>query len=109
MPLPADQRNGIINNYTVYYQKSSGGQVAEAFAKQLAALSLNISGLGIFTSYTLRVSASTPAGEGPQSAPISVITDENGQFVDMPHFLSNFVGGNRLTKTNGHGVLPISN
>ena len=62
-----------------------------AFVTELISRMLTISGLGVYTSYTVRVSASTSAGEGPQSAPTTVFTDEEGRSLALPLLLRNFM------------------
>ena len=67
--------NGITVNYTVVY---AAGITYRSKLVSGGILSLTLTGLNEFTRYNVSVSAFTLGSIGPESSPISVITDEDG-------------------------------
>ena len=78
--VPADNQNGIITNYTVTYQELPSGSTV---TKVVVAPRTNttLKSLHEYTDYSITVFASTSKGGGNESAPIIVITDEDGKFM----------------------------
>ncbi|KAK9399734.1 PTPRQ: Phosphotidylinositol phosphatase PTPRQ, partial [Crotalus adamanteus] len=74
--FPPSVPNGIIKTYTIYLRVINGSEVRVI---NTTYLSLNITGLKKYTKYLVEVSSSTAKGEGPQSAPLDIITDEDGK------------------------------
>ena len=73
-PLQANQ-NGVIMLYTVYYSKTDAKENSrQSIQVNSPAHQANITDLAINTAYTISVSASTKAGEGPMSHNITVET-----------------------------------
>nr|XP_056702969.1 phosphatidylinositol phosphatase PTPRQ [Euleptes europaea] len=72
--LPPSVPNGIIRSYTIYLRESDG---TEEKIINITHLSLIITGLKIYTNYTVEVSASTSKGEGVHSEPLNILTDED--------------------------------
>ena len=75
--LPKVDQNGIITAYILYYHVR-GSATAKA-TLQTPSLNAHITGLSIYTEYAISVSASTQAGEGPDSDEIFVRTGEAGR------------------------------
>ena len=79
-PPPQADRNGIITNYTVYYRvKGSDASPIKSVQTGSSANQINVTGLSIYTEYSISVSASTSAGEGPLSNAIPVRTGESSE------------------------------
>ncbi|XP_028601411.2 phosphatidylinositol phosphatase PTPRQ isoform X2 [Podarcis muralis] len=72
--LPPSVPNGIIETYTVYLRETDG---TDERTINTTHLSLTITGLKIYTRYIVEVSSSTVKGEGPRSAPLQMLTDED--------------------------------
>lgn len=80
---------GILRGYHVYYStgrskvKRSASQVGviKALSVNTSTQSLEITALEPFTSYDVWVSAFTGEGSGPPSRPVTVITDEDGEYI----------------------------
>ncbi|XP_053260707.1 phosphatidylinositol phosphatase PTPRQ isoform X4 [Podarcis raffonei] len=72
--LPPSVPNGIIETYTVYLRETDG---TDERTINTTHLSLTITGLKIYTRYIVEVSSSTVKGEGPRSAPLHMLTDED--------------------------------
>ena len=70
-PPPEDTTNGAITHYTITCGSGSGEETETS-----SDLELTISTLTSGTRYMCTISASTAAGEGPQSGPIQVLTGE---------------------------------
>ena len=70
-PPPEDTTNGAITHYTITCDSGSGEETETS-----SDLELTISTLTAGTEYMCTISASTTAGEGPQSDPIQVFTGE---------------------------------
>ena len=75
--VPYWDQNGIITQYKVYIRKNgdagpwdTGTTVNKYFAK---------TGLDLWEIYDVKVSASTSIGEGPESAALTVRTDEDSK------------------------------
>ena len=93
MSLAASDQNGVILRYNVYFHKLTGGPTAQSNVTEPTRW-LTIDWLDAFTTYAVTVSASTFAGEGPQSTPVIVTTNEDGMFYERPDTLMN--ASNRL-------------
>ncbi|XP_058047639.1 phosphatidylinositol phosphatase PTPRQ [Ahaetulla prasina] len=72
--FPPSVPNGIIKTYTIYLREINGSEVRVINTTHL---SLIITGLKKYTKYLAEVSSSTVKGEGPRSAPLDIITDED--------------------------------
>lgn len=72
---PADTGGGTITGYTVWASGSSGTQANLTFLPGAASLSYTETGLAANTTRYYKVSASTAAGEGPESAERSATSD----------------------------------
>ena len=77
LPQPEDQ-NGVIRQYTVYYWKQSRPMTNKVLNFSQLDHGGTISGLSPYTNYTIKVSASTSAGEGVQSKEVTYQTAEAG-------------------------------
>ena len=80
--LPKTVQNGIIKNYTLYYRVRLTTGKKSTIQTSPPALNARITGLLIYTEYTISVSASTSAGEGPDSDDIFVRTGEASKLTD---------------------------
>ena len=76
--LALSDQNGIITHYTVYYRQA-GIPLSSRVNITSSILSTNITGLDIHTNYIAVVSASTSAGEGPQSSEATFKTAEGSK------------------------------
>uniref|UniRef100_A0A8C6XPA8 Phosphatidylinositol phosphatase PTPRQ n=1 Tax=Naja naja TaxID=35670 RepID=A0A8C6XPA8_NAJNA len=72
--FPPSVPNGIIKTYTIYLRRINESEVRVINTTHL---SLMITGLKKYTKYLVEVSSSTIKGEGPCSAPLDIITDED--------------------------------
>ena len=73
--------NGNLANYTVRYQVSSS---SDNFETRVAAAGTNtfiITGLQIYTNYSVSVRAASQVGPGPYSSASTVQTEEGGEFL----------------------------
>ncbi|XP_065772488.1 interleukin-31 receptor subunit alpha-like [Muntiacus reevesi] len=103
--IPKHQRNGFINNYTIFYQVEDG----KGFSKTVnsSILRYDLESLTRKTSYTVRVMASTSAGgaNGPginfKTSSISLNLRLRTRTV-----LLNPPGGSRKTPKDGFKPLP---
>ena len=75
-PLPVEKRNGVINGYTIQVVGPDSSQ--EISVQDAETTTVEVPGLGPFTSYTVHVSAMTKAGTGPVAS-ISSTTPEGGE------------------------------
>lgn len=75
-PPTEDKRNGIIDHYTVYFKVSKGREQQRNNIKNTYVV---LGGLKSATEYSLKVSASTTAGEGTRSGYVSRITNQGKQ------------------------------
>ena len=75
-------RNGIIVNYTIFIivDDSTSMEIMTT-----AAAAIITDGIRPFTIYTCSVAASTRVGCGPQTAPLSITTPEDGEAVMCFH------------------------
>ncbi|XP_073259128.1 receptor-type tyrosine-protein phosphatase delta-like [Porites lutea] len=74
--VPADNQNGIIVNYTITYTEVPSGNSRKEIVIA-PSTNVTLTGLKIFTNYSITVFASTAKGDGNRSEPIIVITDED--------------------------------
>ncbi len=72
-PLPVDDRNGVILGYNVTYMSSDNDLVDTTTIDTM----INITGLLVYTNYTVSVAAYTSIGSGPFDS-IVVTTDSSG-------------------------------
>ncbi|XP_034258810.1 phosphatidylinositol phosphatase PTPRQ [Pantherophis guttatus] len=72
--FPPSVPNGIIKTYTIYLREINGSEVRVINTTYLL---LIITDLKKYTKYLAEVSSSTVKGEGPRSAPLDIITDED--------------------------------
>ena len=75
-PPTDDKRNGIIDHYTVYLKVSKGKEKQYNYIKNTYVV---LGSLKSATEYSLKVSASTTAGEGTHSGYVSRITNQGKQ------------------------------
>ena len=61
----ADKRNGILRDYVVYYTSDAELPMSQWERTTTPNNSITLTGLRIFTVYTVSVAASTVAGVGP--------------------------------------------
>ena len=82
--VPISDRNGVILSYAVSYNEVSGvseqTKIVDALKYQTT-----LTGLKKYTNYTITVVAATSKGNGVVSAPIIVITDEDGEYNSLFH------------------------
>ncbi|XP_060552122.1 tyrosine-protein phosphatase Lar-like isoform X4 [Ruditapes philippinarum] len=77
-PPPAEQQNGIILGYRVFYLRTEDGlSDNEADHVEVTKLEATLAKLDIWTEYKIWVLAFTAAGDSPQSPPIFVKTHES--------------------------------
>ena len=76
--VPENDKNGIIKGYNITYKDWRTGvektQTVDASTRQV-----ELEGLNEFTKYNISVLAFTVKGDGPQSATITVTTDEDSK------------------------------
>ena len=77
--VPPDNRNGIIVNYTVTYKEVPNGSPLTKIVST-PTNQTTLTGLKKYTNYCITVFASTEKGDGNDSKPIVVITDEDSKF-----------------------------
>ena len=75
--VPAAQRHGDIEYYTVYWKAEGGGE--ERKDVYAPTRNLILTELSKFTNYSIKVSASTIKGEGPASGTIVEPTDQDSK------------------------------
>jgi hypothetical protein len=73
-----EARHGVIRGYKVSYEKA-GGVVKWKNVDGGDSREVNITGLQFLTEYKVNVLAYTSVGDGPESAEISVTTDESSK------------------------------
>ena len=77
--VPTADQNGVILSYTVIYKAlPNGGPQTEVVSAPISHGTLT--GLNEYTNYSITVFASTIKGEGNNSVPVIVITDEDSKF-----------------------------
>ena len=84
--VPAIDRNGIITQYVVVYEplETFGGQVATMTVHiDASTFELLLNNLEEYVVYNITVQAGTEVGLGVASTPISIQTDEDGEFVRL--------------------------
>ena len=76
--VPAEQQNGIITGYTITYksqtENENGSVQVNGSVRQT-----ELTNLKEFVKYNITVFASTVKGDGPDSAPIVVRTDQDSK------------------------------
>ena len=78
--VPFSDQNGVIVFYTVTYTALPSG-LTKTTVVTTSANQATLTGLNVYTNYSITVFASTSKGGGIQSTPIVVITDEDSKFV----------------------------
>ena len=76
--VPVADQNGEITKYTVTYKALPDGSLQ---TKEVSAPTtvVTLTGLNEYTTYSIKVSASTSKGAGTISEPISVTTDQDSK------------------------------
>ena len=64
-PPSQEKRNGILTNYTIAYTSDPDLPMNMWQTRSTPSVSITLTGLSIFTEYTVYVAASTVAGVGP--------------------------------------------
>ena len=79
-PSP-EESNGIIVSYEVYYEetKDTSRNGSQVFPATDSPFEFYVKNLRKYRNYTLRAAAITSVGKGPFSAPITVMTGEDGK------------------------------
>ena len=77
--VPPFDQNGIITNYTITYRSLTEGHNGSAIAGPFDRPK-ELTGLREYVDYDITVLASTSKGDGPQSSPILVSTDQDGKY-----------------------------
>ena len=85
--VPAFDQNGIIKNYTITYRSLTEGHNGSAIAGP-SDRQKELTNLREYVDYEITVLASTSKGDGPQSSPILVSTDEDSKYCYFPNLLS---------------------
>ena len=85
--VPAFDQNGIIKNYTITYRSLTEGHNGSAIAGP-SDRQKELTNLREYVDYEITVLASTSKGDGPQSSPILVSTDEDSKYCSFPNRLS---------------------
>ena len=76
-PPSEEDQNGIITNYTISVAVTGTN---ETFLLYSVSTSITIATLKPYTTYFLRVAASTSVGQGPPSTVLILSTPEDGKF-----------------------------
>ena len=77
---PADDRNGVIAGFKLFYKKrSSSGSQTTAVVKSGSTQTKVVAGLDEFTEYQFQVLAYTSVGDGPNSSVEYETTMEDGK------------------------------
>ena len=85
--VPKGFVHGILQGYRVLYKRT--GDKNDSYANLTTGPNkclLNITGLKKFTAYSVKVLAFTIKGDGAVSVNISVLTDEDGRFLNSQTF-----------------------
>ena len=77
--VPAFDQNGIITNYTITYRSLTEGHNGSAIAGPNERQK-HLTDLREYVDYDITVLASTSKGDGPDSNPIVVRTDEDSKY-----------------------------
>ena len=85
--VPAFDQNGIITNYTITYRSLTEGHNGSAIAGP-SDLQKELTDLKEYVDYDITVLASTSKGDGPESSPILVSTDQDSKYCSFPNLLS---------------------
>ena len=85
--VPAFDQNGIITNYTITYRSLTEGHNGSAIAGPNDRQK-ELTNLREYVDYDITVLASTSKGDGPQSSPILVSTDQDSKYCYFPNRLS---------------------
>jgi len=77
---PADDRNGVITGFKLFYKKNgfAGSQIVEDINNG-STLTKDVTGLDEYTEYQFQVLAYTSAGDGPKSSVKSETTEEDSK------------------------------
>lgn len=78
LPIIEEDRNGIILGYKVSLSNITGEFLRNVSVHGSAELSITLAGLEIWSNYSVQVSAFTVKGNGPWSASLRGLTDEEG-------------------------------
>ena len=78
--LSPDEAGGCITNYTVHYWPASDSGLVMTNTAQHNVTSVVIGGLVAGESYTVHVSASNGAGDGPRSEPATLSDPASGNY-----------------------------
>ncbi len=84
MVFPTDQ-NGIITMYEVQYEPlETFDGLIQTHTVNVSALSrsVTLTDLQEFVNYTISVRAYTSEGEGPYSVSVTIVTQEDGKYID---------------------------
>ena len=73
--------NGNLANYTVRYRVTSSSDIYETKVVPAGTNTLIITGLQIYTNYSVSVRAASQVGPGPYSSDSTVQTEEGGEFL----------------------------
>ena len=76
--VPTDKQNGEILHYTVVYRKTQGGEKKRKLVN-FPTRDVTLTNLAKFSFYSITVSAATVKGDGPDSIPIKLRTDEDSK------------------------------
>ena len=77
---PAEDRNGIITGFKLYYKKKgSSGSSTQIAINSGSTLTKVVTGLDEYTEYEFKVLAFTSVGDGPKSSVESERTIEDGK------------------------------
>ena len=81
-PPPADQQNGAITYYKLFYKLSghNDSQTVQITVNDPTRRNFTLDELHKFAEYSVRVLAGTRVGDGPASRPVLARTDEDGTY-----------------------------
>lgn len=82
-PLPCDQRNGIIVNYTVMYGLQSSPDSLSTLTSSNNATNIILTGLQLLVYYKIQVAANTYVSRGPFSDPVISKTSKNSSLLSF--------------------------
>lgn len=81
----ASKRNGIVRGYKVSYTKNGETETIEL--NDGNAKKLEVTGLDVYTEYSVKVLAFTSVGDGPESSPLTVTSDESSKKLNTFYFV----------------------